>query len=987
MEQTKLNKSQKDAVKHKKGPLLIIAGAGTGKTTVITERINWLITQEGISPSQILALTFTEKAAAEMEERVDLVLPLGYTQLWISTFHSFCDQILRNEAIAIGLNPSFKLLSEAESVLLLRRHLFELELDYFRPASNPNKFLQELISHFSRLRDEDITPKEYLQFSKRQMKKADMPQEIIEYKKYSELAYGFARYQKLKESEGLMDFADLIGNTLRLFRERPNVLQEYQNKFRYLLVDEFQDTNIAQNELLLLLSQGSKNITVVADDDQSIYKWRGAAVSNVIQFKANFPKAKIIVLTRNYRSTKEILDKSYQLIQYNNPDRLEVKEKINKKLLPARKLEGAPIELIFKERVEEEADAVALKIKSLVKPSKSKALAQSHYQFKDIAVLVRANSQADPFARALARSGIPYQFLGPGQLFHQPEIKDLIAYLKLLDDPTDNVACFRLCNIDVFGINPRDLAFIKSFSRQNNLYLLEALEQLSDSDHESDTSSPHVSNLTKENVKNLVSMLHRHLNLICKETGGQILYYFLKDSGLLKKYLQPKTEKEQISGMNMAKFFNKIKDFENKNKDNSVASLLEWINLRMEMGESPMASENDWNERNAINILTVHSAKGLEFPCVFIVNLVDRRFPTTERHEVIPIPQPLIKETLPEGNSHEQEERRLFYVAMTRAKDRLFLTAAKFYGEGKLQKRISPFVSEAIGAERLNSLLAKQNVSPSTQLTLLDWNKKEEATLPPNLNPPVAYLSFSQWEAYRNCPRQYQYKYNLKIPTPSSAPQTYGNTIHQTLKLFYQRQLTQEKKLTLDDLISILEANWSSEGFSSKSHEEESKIQALKMIKRFYNEGFEYEKIGNVLALEQPFSFRLTPTLKVGGVIDRIDNLELNKVEIIDYKTGNRIPSQRDVDENDQLSLYAMAISTIKDISFSRQVNDIVLSLYFLEEGTKISSKRSPKQIEQTKNKIINVAKELETTDFSPNPNRPFPCEYCEFRLLCDSWR
>ncbi len=315
-EQKKLNKEQQQAVEHKTGPLLIVAGAGTGKTTVVTERIKWLIGTNLAKPEEILALTFTEKAARQMEERVDVALPYGTFGHWISTFHSFADRILRQEALHIGLSPAFRLMTEAEAYLFVRQNFWKFDLTYFRPSGNPYKFIEGMIQHFSRLADEDVTPAEY-------EKKAETTEE-------KELAKAFEVYEGLKAAEGVMDFSDLIGKTLKLFRTRPAILLRYQNQFKYLLVDEFQDTNFAQNELLSLLAGEKANITVVADDDQSIYRFRGAAVSNVIQFRGTYPQTKVVTLTKNYRSVQEILDRAYTLIQKNNPDRLEKKLKIDK---------------------------------------------------------------------------------------------------------------------------------------------------------------------------------------------------------------------------------------------------------------------------------------------------------------------------------------------------------------------------------------------------------------------------------------------------------------------------------------------------------------------------------------------------------------------------------------------------------------------------------------------------------------------------------
>ena len=970
---TILNPEQKAAVTHRGGPLLIIAGAGTGKTTVITERIKWLIEKQNLSPEQIVALTFTEKAAREMEERVDLALPLGYSQLWISTFHSFADHLLRDEGLQIGLDPDFKLLSEAESVLFLKERFFELKLDYFRPAGNPYKFLRGLIRHFSRLRDEDISSRAYLAFARKQSARAKGKADLLEAKKIMELAQAYQQYQQWKLTAARLDFADLISLTLQLFRRRPNVLAEYRRRWRYFLVDEFQDTNIAQYELIKLLAppDAAAPLTVAGDDSQSIYKFRGAAISNILAFRDDYPQSKMVVLTKNYRSSQIILDQAYRLIKHNDPDTLETKLGISKNLRAQRQAKNIPIQFSFPGRGEEEADLTAKEINRLCRRS---------YQYRDIAILVRANNHADPFIHAFQRYHIPYQFLGPGQLFHQPEIKDLIAYLLFLYDPTNNTALFRVLSMPHLNISGRDLALIRSFSHRYNLDLFEALEALQNPDGK--RSTPHLTPAGQEAIKNILPMVYRHLDRSRHESGGQILYYFLQDSELIKTLLDPKTETDHQKGLNIAKFFDKIKKFESNNRGSQLEDLVAWINLKMELGESPLAAETDWSDNNAVNILSVHSAKGLEFPVVFIVNLVNQRFPTNRRREQIPIPQPLIKETLPQGDPHQEEERRLFYVGMTRARDRLYFSGAKFYGEGKLAKKPSIFVTESLG--KTPSLKTGQ---ASAQLTFLDWSQPEKAAKPVNLNSPVSYLSYSRIDAFSICPRQYKYKYVLYLPTPPSAAQTFGNIIHKTLKIFYRRQLEKEKPFRQQDILDILRENWSSEGFRSKKEEKINYGKAQKMLRRFYRQSFKPQQVGNILALEQPFSFHLNPTLKIGGVIDRVDRLENGEIEIIDYKTGSRLPEQKDVDHNDQLTLYALAASQIKSLPFSRPIGKIKLSLHFLNAGIRISSYRNRQQLEDFKKKIINLAAELEKTDFRPKPNRPFPCDYCEFRLLCDAWR
>ena len=319
-----LNKEQLEAVTHSQGPLLIIAGAGTGKTSVITRRIAWLIANGLAKTDEILALTFTEKAASSMQERVDILVPYGYTDIWISTFHAFGDRILRENAFFCGLNPDFKVLTQSEAIVFFRENLFKFALDHFRPLADPTRFIADLIQIFSRARDEDISCEEYLAHARELAIKAKSSPSDPAFNENAsvqlEIANAYCRYQELLSGEGLLDFANLFYLALNMLRLHPMVLKKYQEKFKYILVDEFQDTNFAQFEIVKLLSAYSNNITVVADDDQCIYRWRGAAYSNVLNFIKDFPKAKQISLIQNYRSSQAILDSAYRLIQNNNPD-------------------------------------------------------------------------------------------------------------------------------------------------------------------------------------------------------------------------------------------------------------------------------------------------------------------------------------------------------------------------------------------------------------------------------------------------------------------------------------------------------------------------------------------------------------------------------------------------------------------------------------------------------------------------------------------
>lgn len=970
-----LNEEQRQAVTHGEGPLLIIAGAGTGKTTVVTKRIEHLIIEKHIPPSNILALTFTEKAAQEMESRIDEVLPYGYTTLWIETFHAFCDRVLRQEAIHIGLTPNYTLLSEAECLLFMRKHLFEFNLEYFRPLGNPMKFLQGMLTHFSRLRDDDITPEQYIAYAedlkngKRKMVDGQSPEED-EIKKTHELAYAFKLYEELKAKEGVMDYSNLISNTLKLFRDRPAILKQYQKQFQYVFVDEFQDTNFAQNELAILLAGDRKNITVVGDDDQSIYRWRGAAIANMMQFRSHFPTAEIIALTKNYRSTKTILDGAYKLIQNNNPDRLEVKENINKELEAMRRTQGDPIEFILKNNGDEEAEAVAKAIHAEVKKSKR--------PYNEFAILVRANDHAVPFQRALDRMKIPFQFLGPGHLYEQEEIKDLIAYLHVLADFQDTASLYRVLTMPIFGLQARDISAILNFSKRGNMCLFEAMEQVDNT-----MLTPE----GKEKINVILAMVKKHLEQVPQEQAGQILYHFFEDSGLLGHYLDPASARTEKEAQNIAKFFEKLQNFANNKTDASVFAVVDWIDLSMELGESPMAAEVDWTRNNAVNILTVHSSKGLEFPVVFVINLVTQRFPSRDRKEQIPVPTDIIREALPQGDENLQEERRLFYVAITRAQEKLFLTAARFYNEGKRERKISPFIAETLGDAYVQDLLRKQVAEPvSEQLSLLEVlnaNTKQSTnvTIHQSDHPPldITYISYSQLQTFQMCPLHYKLRYLLNLPSPASPALSYGVSVHGALRDFFMH-MKQQPDLKTVAIRDLLKKNWVPQGYASKLHEQQTYTQAENMLLAFGEKIVESKP--NTIAIEMPFNFWLGK-LKVGGRIDRIDKLPDGRIEIIDYKTGKNVPTASKVKEDLQLSLYALAATEIRDGILGQEPEEVLLTLHYLEDDIKISTTRSKEALQLAKEQILQKTADITKSNF--HCSKTILCKNCEYKMLCES--
>jgi len=972
-----MNEDQQKAVRYNHGPLLIIAGAGTGKTLIITEKIKYIIEKKLAKPEEILALTFTEKASAEMEERVDKALPYGYFQMWISTFHSFADRILKEEGTAIGLNPSFKLMSEAETLLFFKKNLFLFNLNYFRPLGNPDKFIIALLNHFSRLKDENITPDQYLNWVaslKKNIKKVGK----IEYEKYLELALAYQKFQDLKIKESVLDFSDLVYYLIQLFIKRPNLLKVYQKKFKYVLVDEFQDTNIAQYELIKLLCPAKNNprLTVVGDDSQSIYKFRGASVSNILNFIKDYPQAKLITLTINYRSNQTILDSAYKLIKNNDPDTLEAKLGVSKKLVSQKENKQEAIKLIYINTAEEEADEVAKNILQLNK----------NYKFYDIAILSRANNHLEIFARTLSRYGIPYQFFGPGMLYKQPEVKDLIAYLKVLYNLQDSISLFRVLSMDIFSLDTRDLHILLGFTKKINLSLFEAMEiylsffyqELSQEEYQIyQKNIPFLKKQTREKLFFIYQMINRHLKLIKKVSAGQILYYFLEDSNYLPSLVNYKTANQEKIALNISKFFNRLKAFENTHEDSSVPAVAEYLEMSLQLGESPLESQTDYAIVDAVNLLTIHSAKGLEFPVVFLVNLTSSRFPSYQRKETIPIPDSLIKEILPSGNYHLQEERRLFYVGITRAKDLLYLTAARFYAEGKREQKVSPFVKEMLDENILKKGL---NIieEKKQQLSLLDFKeRKKKETKEKYL---FENFSYSQLETYLRCPLQYKYQYLLKVPTLPQAATSFGTTIHQTLQQFYQEY---KNGSALDEkrLIKIYQNQWIPLGYSSKSHEIRMKKEGEKILLHFYKK-FHNKNI-KIIDLEKKFKIKISTGIAISGKIDRIDQLKNRQIEIVDYKTG-KIPEEKEIKKSLQLSIYALAAK--EPLLYNKKLSEITLTFYYLNEAKKISFKPKADQIEVVKNKLKEIILEIKKTDkFLPHVG--VWCDFCPFKIICEAWQ
>ena len=1039
MGKVKLNEQQKKAVDFNGGDLLIIAGAGTGKTSVLTQRIINIIKKGWAKPNEILALTFTEKAATEMQDRVEDNLEYGVSEPTISTFHSFCDSILREDGYNIGLDGGYELMSTAQAYIFLRKHLYELPLNTLSPKGSPTMFINNFLKHVSRLQDEDVSPEDYLQYA------SSLPQNTVEekeeYIKTKELAETYQKYSELKVLESKADFGDLIILTLKLFRERRNILEKYRKQYKYILVDEYQDTNYTQNVLIntlvLGLEENNKKdvdgprplLTVVGDDDQSIYKFRGAAISNILQFKKTYKDATEIVLVDNYRSKQEILDSAYTLVTHNNPYRLEVTENINKKLVAmapfdddqdavmphAYKTEqsearGVVNEILkltgYEEYVDndEESDSQAYDEKGQssflkVEPKKGK------YLFSDIAILVRANNSTDAFIQALRNKGVPYKLGGSRALYSRNEIKNLIAYLKILVDFDDEIQMYRLLRMPIWHLSPREYISLENLAKEdNNTSIMEELERLWNIRLGDD-------NLTEEDIRTVddnllkttltpeaVAGVSTLLELIdsgfkkIKENKSivEILYDFVMDSGYMNTFLDNSDDPESLFAVsNINKFFDTIKSFEKNNQDTNLQEFVNYLDYSIEIGESPNVDEVDIGDVNAVNIMTVHASKGLEFPVVFLVNLVKDKFPARGRADAIPIPDGLIKEVgvedMDEKEQNIQEERRLFYVGVTRAKEKLYLTAANYYEGAKRKKKPSMFLEELLdrNVDKEFDQADKKDDSDSV-FNMKFVNNPDYGSIIGDTKMDLAKrFSYSQLNTYQKCPRKYEYANVIKIPSKPYAATSFGTSIHNTLRDFYTILIQSKTGLngiiqapTLQDLLALYEKNWVHVGYESSKHEKIQKNKGIEILKNYYENCYSAEE--NPYKLEQKFNLSLCGTV-FSGQIDRMDVVDIKddvvSVCIVDYKTGKDKDST-EIKHDMQLPLYAVCAENAFNVKVVGAKYIFVESCHIIDVDVSADRRLEAQKI------LADVLQAIRDRKFVATPD--FLCNYCDYSTICD---
>ncbi|NME06853.1 DNA helicase PcrA [Psychrobacillus sp. BL-248-WT-3] len=644
-----MNKEQEEAVKSTDGPLLIMAGAGSGKTRVLTHRIAYLIVEKEVYPSKILAITFTNKAAREMRERINSILGEGTGErMWVSTFHSMCVRILRRDIDRIGYSKSFSILDTSDQLTVIKGILKDLNID--TKQYDPRSMLNAISSAKNICIDADTY--------KSQMNDSNPFEKTV--------AKVYEGYQKRLRKNQSLDFDDLIMTTLTLFKRVPDVLEYYQNKFQYIHVDEYQDTNKAQYELVQMLANKFKNICVVGDSDQSIYRWRGADIQNILSFEKDYPNAKVIMLEQNYRSSQRILKAANDVI-CNNQSRYP-------KVLRTENLEGEKIELFRANEEQQEAQYVVQKIQELIETE--------NRTLNDFAILYRTNAQSRVMEEVLVKSNMAYTIVGGTKFYDRKEIKDLLAYLRLIANNDDDLSLARIINEPKRNIGATSFDRIARYAIEQDRSILDALNEVD------------FMGLPARAVNSVVGFHGLIQNLTQMQeflSVTEIVEQVLEKTGYKTMLKNEKTIEAESRLENIEEFLSVTKAFEEKSDDKSLVAFLTDLALISDIDK--LDEDEDKSQGNII-LMTMHAAKGLEFPVVFIIGMEENIFPHARSI----------------GNDEEmEEERRLAYVGITRAEERLFITCAQartifgrssFNSPSRFIAEISDEIIEVVGWSR-----------------------------------------------------------------------------------------------------------------------------------------------------------------------------------------------------------------------------------------------------------------------------------------------
>jgi DNA helicase-2/ATP-dependent DNA helicase PcrA len=933
-----LNAAQQQAVEHNSGEMLVVAGAGTGKTSVIVERIARLVAS-GVDKQQLLALTFTEKAAQEMLDRVSDRLEKSYgVEMAIHTFNGFGQKILQEFAVEIGLSSSFRLVGDDGKIIFLREHLDELELDYFAPISRPDSQLSTIADYFSELKQHLVAPADYIVYAEQMVATDEV--EKLERKKHLELAKAFEVYVRLLRERNIIDYDDQIYLLVELLEKRPNVLRALQERYSHILVDEFQDTNPMQSRLIDLLygnKTDERSLLVVGDDDQAIYGWRGATLANILDFTTRYPKSEQVALIENYRSTQQILDSAWRLIQHNNPGRLEHMNNLNKHLRAVRGSGKTPLVHCFT-RPEAEIGWVADDVARRISAGQDAG---------SIAVLARSRRGVAKMHEMLESAGIEHAVAGlSDDLYKQPIILMMIEALRAVWNTGDSTALYHTLASRLFKCEGATVSNLANQSKIERRPLIDILESQQD-----------------QAIRAALNQLSAWHQLVHSVTVRELAYRILTDSGLkdtLYEAARSSSDAERDVYI-LGQWFGSLSSFERITITPSTLSYLD--NFEVLRAEGENLDDGTLELRSDVPaVMTIHKSKGLEWQTVYVIDCASGSFPSVTGGKSLKVPDALMRTN--DADARLPEERRLMYVAATRARDELILSYA--HKSPHSPRKPSKFIDE-LGLFDTASI--QNNHNSASIEHYMSRNHVDTLPLPKGMREgDYLVLSASQADDYLTCPLNFYYKHVLCVPEAPMAQTEVGSLFHSLIQQVNEARLYGRKLPTKESLLEVLNKQWPRLGYNSDMQRERALKHGLKSFRALYDRLVE----GPIpIAVEEKFRVHIPDSnLVLNGRFDVVLAVD-GGVEVHDYKTSTSADTQEKAKSrataNNQLTMYALAWRILHG------EDPVQVSLDFVQTGQVGVVKKRASSLDTMQTKLADIVDNILAGKYEAGPRH----DYC----------